>query len=140
VFRQIRRSSARWVQQFKPRIIYQEKRTDECAGNIHAGQGLSADLFSLNVLTGLVPAFLLAGALAVFVSQALVLKYLGAKTNKFVSYSIATVAGIVLSVCSCTAIPLFAGIRKRGAGLGPAIAFLCAAPALDILPIIYTFR
>jgi uncharacterized membrane protein YraQ (UPF0718 family) len=96
--------------------------------------------FSLNVLTGLVPAFLLAGALAVFVSQALVLKYLGAKTNKFVSYSIATVAGIVLSVCSCTAIPLFAGIRKRGAGLGPAIAFLCAAPALDILPIIYTFR
>jgi hypothetical protein len=77
--------------------------------------------FSLNVLTGLIPAFLLAGALAVFVSRALVLKYPGAKTNKFVSYSIATVAGIVFSVCSCTAIPLFAGIRKTGAGLCPAI-------------------
>ncbi len=96
--------------------------------------------FSLNVLTGLIPAFLIAGGLTVFVSKAIVLKYLGAGTNKFVSYSIATVAGIVISVCSCTAIPLFAGIRKRGAGLGPAIAFLCAAPAMDILPIVYTFR
>ena len=82
---------------------------------------------------------MIAGGINVFISQSLVFKYLGAKTNKFVSYSVATIAGIVLSVCSCTAITLFAGIRKRDAGIGPAIAFLMSAPALDILPIVYTF-
>ena len=96
--------------------------------------------FSLQILIGLIPAFLIAGGINVFIPQTLVFKYLGAKTNKIISYSVATIAGIVLSVCSCTAIPLFAGIRKRGAGIGPAIAFLLSAPALDILPIVYTFR
>jgi uncharacterized membrane protein YraQ (UPF0718 family) len=96
--------------------------------------------FSLSILIGLIPAFLIAGGINVFIPPALVFKYLGAKTNKIVSYSVATAAGVVLSVCSCTAIPLFAGIRKRGAGLGPAFAFLISAPGIAILPLVYTFR
>lgn len=96
--------------------------------------------FTLTILVSLIPAFLIAGGVNIFVSPSLVFKYLGAKTNKIISYSIAIVAGIVISVCSCTAIPLFAGIRKRGAGIGPSFAFLLSAPALDILPVVYTFR
>ena len=88
----------------------------------------------------LVPAFFIAGAIAVFISQASVMKYLGAKANKMVSYGVASVSGSVLAVCSCTVLPLFAGIYKMGAGLGPATAFLYAGPAINVLAIILTAR
>ena len=94
----------------------------------------------LHVLTCLIPAFFIAGAISVFVSQASVLKYFGAKANKFLSYGVASVSGSILAVCSCTVLPLFAGIWKRGAGLGPAIAFLYSGPAINILAIILTAR
>ncbi len=93
-----------------------------------------------HVLLCLVPAFLIAGAISVFVSQASVMKYFGAKANKFLSYSVASVSGTVLAVCSCTVLPLFSGIYKRGAGLGPASAFLYSGPAINVLAIILTAR
>lgn len=93
-----------------------------------------------HVLLCLVPAFFIAGAISVFVSQASVMKYFGAKANKFLSYSVASVSGTILAVCSCTVLPLFSGIYKRGAGLGPAIAFLFSGPAINVLAIILTAR
>ena len=86
------------------------------------------------------PAFLIAGAISVFVSQASVIKYFGAKANKFLSYGVASVSGTILAVCSCTVLPLFSGIYKRGAGLGPATAFLYSGPAINVLAIILTAR
>ncbi|MDD4980651.1 MAG: permease [Candidatus Omnitrophica bacterium] len=93
-----------------------------------------------HVLLCLIPAFFIAGAISVFVSQASVLKYFGTKANKFLSYSVASVSGTILAVCSCTVLPLFAGIYKRGAGLGSAIAFLYSGPAINVLAIILTAR
>ena len=93
-----------------------------------------------HVLLCLVPAFFIAGAVAVFVSQGSVMKYLGAGANKMLSYGVASVSGSILAVCSCTVLPLFAGIWKRGAGLGPAIAFLYSGPAINVLAIILTAR
>jgi uncharacterized protein len=93
-----------------------------------------------HVLLCLVPAFFIAGAISVFVSQASVMKYFGAKANKFLSYSVASVSGTILAVCSCTVLPLFSGIYKRGAGLGPASAFLYSGPAINVLAIILTAR
>lgn len=93
-----------------------------------------------HVILCLIPAFFIAGAIAVFVRQAAVLKYLGAKANKIVAYGVASVSGTVLAVCSCTVLPLFAGIYKRGAGLGPAAAFLYSGPAINVLAIILTAR
>ena len=93
-----------------------------------------------HVLLCLVPAFFIAGAICVFVSQASVMKYFGVKANKFLSYSVASVSGTILAVCSCTVLPLFSGIYKRGAGLGPAIAFLYSGPAINVLAIILTAR
>ena len=93
-----------------------------------------------HVLLCLVPAFLIAGAISIFISQASVIKYFGAKANKVLSYGIASVSGTILAVCSCTVLPLFAGIYKRGAGLGPAIAFLYSGPAVNVLAIILTAR
>jgi len=93
-----------------------------------------------HVILCLVPAFFIAGAISVFVSQASVMKYFGAKANKFLSYSVASVSGTILAVCSCTVLPLFSGIYKRGAGLGPAIAFLYSGPAINVLAIILTAR
>jgi len=98
------------------------------------------DYAQKHVLTCLVPAFFIAGAIAVFVSQVSVLKYFGAGANKFLSYSVASVSGTVLAVCSCTVLPLFAGIYKRGAGIGPAVAFLYSGPAINVLAIILTAR
>jgi uncharacterized membrane protein YraQ (UPF0718 family) len=88
----------------------------------------------------LVPAFFIAGAIATFVSQASVMKYLGAKANKILAYGVASVSGTILAVCSCTVLPLFAGIYKMGAGLGPATAFLYSGPAINVLAIILTAR
>lgn len=93
-----------------------------------------------HVILCLVPAFFIAGAIAVFVSQASVMKYLGARANKVLSYGVASVSGTVLAVCSCTVLPLFAGIYRMGAGLGPATAFLYAGPAINVLAIILTAR
>ena len=93
-----------------------------------------------HVLLCLVPAFFIAGGVGVFVSQGSVMKYLGAGASKILSYGVASVSGSVLAVCSCTVLPLFAGIWKRGAGLGPAIAFLYSGPAINVLAIILTAR
>ncbi len=93
-----------------------------------------------HVLLCLVPAFFIAGGVAVFISQGAVMKYLGAGAPKVLSYGVASVSGSVLAVCSCTVLPLFAGIWKRGAGLGPAIAFLYSGPAINVLAIILTAR
>jgi hypothetical protein len=93
-----------------------------------------------HVLLCLIPALFIAGAIAVFVRQASVLKYFGVKANKFLSYSVASVSGTILAVCSCTVLPLFAGISSRGAGLGPAVAFLYSGPAINVLAIVLTAR
>lgn len=93
-----------------------------------------------HVLLCLVPAFFIAGAISVFVSQASVIKYFGSKANKVLAYTVASVSGAILAVCSCTVLPLFSGIYKRGAGLGPATAFLYSGPAINVLAIIMTSR
>ena len=93
-----------------------------------------------HVLLCLIPAFFIAGAIGVFVSQASVMKYLGAGANKVLAYGVASVSGTVLAVCSCTVLPLFAGIYRMGAGLGPASAFLYSGPAINVLAIILTAR
>lgn len=93
-----------------------------------------------HVLLCLVPALFIAGAIANFVSQASVIKYFSGQAKKWLSYSVASVSGTILAVCSCTVLPLFAGIYQRGAGLGPAIAFLYSGPAINVLAIILTAR
>jgi uncharacterized membrane protein YraQ (UPF0718 family) len=93
-----------------------------------------------HVLLCLVPAFFIAGAIGVFVSQDAVMKYLGPTANTVLAYGVASVSGGILAVCSCTVLPLFAGIYKRGAGLGPAAAFLYSGPAINVLAIILTAR
>jgi len=94
----------------------------------------------LHILLCLVPAFFIAGAISNFVSQSAVMKYFGAKANKFLAYSVASVSGTILAVCSCTVLPIFAGIYQRGAGIGPATAFLYSGPAINVLAIILTAR
>ena len=93
-----------------------------------------------HVLTCLIPAFFIAGAISVFISQTSVLKYFGASAKKILSYSVASISGTVLAVCSCTVLPLFAGIYTRGAGIGPATAFLYSGPAINVLAIVLTAR
>ncbi len=93
-----------------------------------------------HVILCLIPAFFIAGVISVFVSQGAVMKYFGAKAKKWVAYTVASVSGTILAVCSCTILPLFSSIHKRGAGLGPAIAFLYSGPAINILAIILTAR
>ena len=105
---------------------------------IIAGFDMLMEYLSAHVLTCLVPAFFIAGAIAVFVSKQGVLKYFGAHTKKYISYSVASVSGAILAVCSCTVLPLFTGIYKRGAGIGPASAFLFSGPAINVLAIVLT--
>ena len=93
-----------------------------------------------HVLLCLVPAFFIAGGIACFVSQAAVMRYLGPAAKKVLAYSVASVSGTILAVCSCTILPLFAGIYQRGAGLGPATAFLYSGPAINVLAIVLTAR
>ncbi len=107
---------------------------------LQAGIDSLANYLSEHVLTCLVPAFFIAGAIAAFVSKESVLKYFGVQAKKYISYSVASVSGAVLAVCSCTILPLFAGIYKRGAGIGPATAFLYSGPAINILAIVLTAR
>jgi uncharacterized membrane protein YraQ (UPF0718 family) len=93
---------------------------------------------SAHVITCLVPAFFIAGAMAVLVTKGAVIKYFGAQAKKWVSYGVASVSGMLLAVCSCTVLPLFAGIYNLGAGLGPAVTFLYSGPAINILAIALT--
>jgi uncharacterized membrane protein YraQ (UPF0718 family) len=104
------------------------------------GLFLLKDYARQHVLLCLVPAFFIAGAIGQFVSQGAIMRYLGAKAKRPVAYSVASVSGTILAVCSCTVLPLFAGIYRRGAGLGPAIAFLYSGPAINVLAIILTAR
>lgn len=110
-------------------------------------QGAIIEAFSLakwyareHVLLCLIPAFFIAGAIGVFISQNAVMKYFGAKANKLLSYGVASVSGALLAVCSCSVLPLFGGIYLRGAGLGPAVAFLYSGPAINVLAIVLTAR
>jgi uncharacterized membrane protein YraQ (UPF0718 family) len=93
-----------------------------------------------HVLLCLIPALFIAGAIANFISQGAVIKYFGRGAKRWISYLVASVSGTILAVCSCTVLPLFAGIYKRGAGIGPAITFLYAGPAINLLAIILTAR
>lgn len=93
-----------------------------------------------HVLTCLIPAFFIAGAIAVFISREAVLRYFGAKAKRWLAYLVASVSGTVLAVCSCTVLPLFAGLYTRGAGIGPSTAFLYSGPAINVLAIILTAR
>jgi uncharacterized protein len=106
--------------------------------SVVSGVNLLNDYAKQHVLTCLIPALFIAGAIIVFIQKEKVLEYMGPKAKKYVSYSIASVSGAILAVCSCTILPLFAGIRKRGAGLGPAITFLFAGPAINIAAIFLT--
>ncbi|HAF30696.1 MAG TPA: hypothetical protein DCG75_16765 [Bacteroidales bacterium] len=110
------------------------------SGAIYAMFDLAKWYAQEHVILCLLPAFFIAGVIAVFVSQGAVMKYFGAKAKKWVAYTVASVSGTVLAVCSCTILPLFSSIHKRGAGLGPAIAFLYSGPAINILAIILTAR
>jgi len=115
-------------------------------GNPHVQKAFLEGFFLLrdyaheHVLLCLVPAFFIAGAIGQFVSQGAVLRYLGRSAPQTLAYGVASVSGAILAVCSCTVLPLFAGIYKRGAGLGPAIAFLYSGPAINVLAIILTAR
>lgn len=93
-----------------------------------------------HVMLCLVPAFFIAGAIAVFISQDAVMKYLGPEAHKTAAYGVASVSGSILAVCSCTVLPLFGGIYRRGAGLGPAVAFLYSGPAINVLAIVLTAK
>lgn len=108
------------------------------AGAIFSGFKLLNEYAREHVLTCLVPAFFIAGAISVFIKKDFILRYLGGEAKKYIAYSLASVSGAILAVCSCTILPLFAGIRKRGAGLGPATTFLFAGPAINIAAIFLT--
>jgi uncharacterized membrane protein YraQ (UPF0718 family) len=105
---------------------------------LEAGWVSLLDYLAAHVILCLLPAFFIAGALSALIPKETVTRYLGPKASKWVSYPAAAVGGFVLAVCSCTILPLFAGIWKRGAGLGPAITFLFVGPAVNILAIAYT--
>lgn len=107
-------------------------------GSVISGINLLNDYAKKHVLTCLVPALFIAGAITVFIKKEKVMKYLGHEAKPHVSYGVASVSGAILAVCSCTILPLFAGIRKRGAGLGPAITFLFAGPAINIAAMFFT--
>jgi uncharacterized membrane protein YraQ (UPF0718 family) len=115
-------------------------------GNARVSRAVSEALLMLSdyarehVLLCLVPAFFIAGAIMVFLNQQSVIRYLGPKAGKIVAYSVASVSGAILAVCSCTVLPLFKGIYRKGAGLGPAVSFLYSGPAINILAIVLTAK
>lgn len=112
--------------------------TDPVIGSLLLGWETLFAYLSQHVVTCLIPAFFIAGAIASFIKKDAILKYFSPETKKTTSYGIASVSGTVLAVCSCTILPMFAGILKKGSGLGPAITFLYAGPAINILAIVYT--
>src|SRR3972149_9035269 len=105
---------------------------------LQSGVGGLASYLAAHVLLCLVPAFFIAGGLTALVPKEAVTRFLGRSAPKWVAYPAAALAGSTLAVCSCTIVPLFAGIYKKGAGLGPAITFLFFAPAANILALVYT--
>ncbi len=105
---------------------------------LYSGLGNLAAYLAAHVLLCLLPAFYIAGAMTALIPKETVTRFLGRNTPKYISYPASAVAGFLLAVCSCTVIPLFAGIYKKGAGLGPAITFLFVAPAINILALVYT--
>jgi len=111
---------------------------DILLGSLLLGWETLFSYLSEHVVTCLIPAFFIAGGIATFIKKDAILKYFSPETKKTVSYGIASVSGTVLAVCSCTILPMFAGILKKGSGLGPAITFLVAGPAINILAIVYT--
>jgi hypothetical protein len=98
------------------------------------------DYLSISRIIMLAIAFFLSGAISQFMSQGAVMKYFGPNAKKWLSYLIATVSGAILAVCSCSVLPMFASIRKKGAGIGPAVTFLFAGPAVNVLAIVFTFN
>ena len=112
--------------------------TPQSAAVLLSGLRLLVEYARLHVLTCLVPAMFIAGTIAVFVKKDAVLALLGPKANKLVAYPVASISGGILAVCSCTILPLFAGIYKRGAGIGPAAAFLFTGPAINVTAILLT--
>lgn len=112
--------------------------TDPLLDPLQSGLNSLLDYLSQHVLTCLVPAFFIAGAIAAYVKKDAILRYFGPQTKKYISYPVAAISGTVLAVCSCTILPLFAGIYKKGSGLGPAATFLFAGPAINVLAIVYT--
>ncbi|MDO9035837.1 MAG: permease [Methanoregula sp.] len=112
--------------------------TDPIIGSLLMGWDTLFGYLSQHVVTCLIPAFFIAGAIASFIKKDAILKYFSPETKKSTSYGIASVSGAVLAVCSCTILPMFASILKKGSGLGPAITFLYAGPAINILAIVYT--
>ncbi|MDD1696246.1 MAG: permease [Methanoregula sp.] len=112
--------------------------TDPITGSLMLGWETLFAYLTQHVITCLVPAFFIAGAIASFIKKEAILKYFSPETKKTTSYGIASVSGAILAVCSCTILPMFAGILRKGSGLGPAITFLYAGPAINILAIVYT--
>jgi uncharacterized membrane protein YraQ (UPF0718 family) len=138
-----------WKQEWKPlaallavflAFYYMPLESPRVSGAVHEALSLTQWYAQEHVLLCLIPAFFIAGAIGVFVSQTSVMKYLGARANRILSYGVASVSGTILAVCSCTVLPLFAGIYRMGAGLGPASAFLFSGPAINVLAIILTAR
>jgi uncharacterized membrane protein YraQ (UPF0718 family) len=109
-------------------------------GPLSEALALLAEYAREHVLLCLIPAFFIAGAIMVFLNQQAIIKYLGPKANKLVAYSVASVSGSVLAVCSCTVLPIFKGIYKKGAGIGPAVSFLYSGPAINVLAIVLTAK
>lgn len=129
-----------WIAGFFLVFYFLPEGNERVTAGLTEAVAMMSDYAREHVLLCLVPAFFIAGAISVFISQQSVMKYLGAKAEKWIAYSVASVSGTVLAVCSCTVLPLFAGIYKRGAGLGPATAFLYSGPAINVLAIVLTAR
>lgn len=129
-----------WITAFFLTFYFLPEGNERVIAGLAEAVGMMADYAREHVLLCLVPAFFIAGAVSVFVSRESVMKYLGAGAKKWKAYSVASVSGSVLAVCSCTVLPLFAGIYMRGAGLGPASAFLYSGPAVNVLAIVLTAR
>lgn len=138
-----------WKDEWKPLLIiggfflalyYMPVGSDRFDNAIFEALYLTKWYAQEHVLLCLIPAFFIAGAIGVFVRQEAVMKYLGPTANKYLAYGVGSVSGSVLAVCSCTVLPLFSGIYRMGAGLGPAIAFLYSGPAINVLAIILTAR
>jgi uncharacterized membrane protein YraQ (UPF0718 family) len=121
-------------------LFFTDFESVRVSASILEGFYMLSEYVRQHTLTCLIPALFIAGAISVLVSQASVIKYFGAEANRIAAYGVASVSGAVLAVCSCTILPLFAGIYKRGAGLGPAIAFVYSGPAINILAIVLTAR
>ncbi|MEM4153032.1 MAG: permease [Candidatus Pacearchaeota archaeon] len=127
-----------WIALVFTIFYFVPQNSDWFNNSVLSGIALLGEYAKQHVLTCLLPALFIAGAIAVFIKKEKVMKYLGHEAKKYVSYSVASVSGAILAVCSCTILPLFAGIRKRGAGLGPAMTFLFAGPAINIAAIFLT--